>query len=773
MSQTLQLEEAVQLHDEPKLLVEWSSRWSEFFTSLGPALSPSPARLAGEAPHGLFAYRGMLAAMALEALLVLAATFLPGKLAAMRPYLPPKPNTYDVIYYSGEELPRTEDLGGAQAGSSGRAGGSEAHHRTQTIRIARGGSLAEQVVEAPNLKLPASSEAVANLLAIKPNPGPPPAEGLKSARVALTLPPDLVEPAPENVSREHSRNAPLLGSVIPPAPSVARNSPVNAPVLETAVIAPAPATVSSNRSRVAPAMDSTVIAPAPGQVVREAQASPERMGAVAVIPPPVSAPERQALRDPKLVLPATSVIAPPPSGLILHDQRTPTNGTVTDPSKAVVPPPAQVSGGFMSTLLGKIIGTTDVVPPPPSVSVTGQPGSTGNAGSALRVTNVVPPPPSVAGGVSGSPRGRAGGSPGGSLGDPKVVPPPPSVSGSGSVTGRGNGGPGATGEGSLTAGNVVPPPPTLGAGSGPAGGGRGLKGNGSGGSLDSGSVLAPPGGGGGNGKDSGVVISNDAGTKVGLPGSKSGSLAMSPGGGDKPGLGGSGGGTGIGHGKDTGSGMTGEGPGAGKSGAGRGSDPHPNGGISPSAGPGGAGNAPSGTPAVPGVSVSGGSVTLPSFGPGGGSDPNAPGRSSVKQQQGPAITIVATSRSGGAFNFYGVLKGDRVYTVYLDTALGTAVMQFADPASEEHPYGEDLTGPQPLRSSLPAGLPRARLVIACILDTNGNLKNLKVLEPGPAGMTSSVLAALPGWKFRPALRNQQPVEVNAILGFGIDTNDRN
>ncbi|HMC59679.1 MAG TPA: energy transducer TonB, partial [Candidatus Solibacter sp.] len=339
--------------------------------------------------------------------------------------------------------------------------------------------------------------------------------------------------------------------------------------------------------------------------------------------------------------------------------------------------------------------------------------------------------------------------------------------------GRGNGGQGAPGEGNLTAGNVVPPPPTLGAGSGPAGGGRGLKGNGSGGSLDSGSVLAPPGGGGGNGKDSGVVISNDAGTKVGLPGSKSGSLAMSPGGGDKPGLGGSGGGTGIGHGKDTGSGMTGEGPGAGKSGAGRGSDPHPNGGISPSAGPGGAGNAPSGTPAVPGVSVSGGSVTLPSFGPGGGSDPNAPGRSSVKQQQGPAITIVATSRSGGAFNFYGVLKGDRVYTVYLDTALGTAVMQFADPASEEHPYGEDLTGPQPLRSSLPAGLPRARLVIACILDTNGNLKNLKVLEPGPAGMTSSVLAALPGWKFRPALRNQQPVEVNAILGFGIDTNDRN
>ena len=40
------------------------------------------------------------------------------------------------------------------------------------------------------------------------------------------------------------------------------------------------------------------------------------------------------------------------------------------------------------------------------------------------------------------------------------------------------------------------------------------------------------------------------------------------------------------------------------------------------------------------------------------------------------------------------------------------------------------------------------------------------------GMTSKVLAALSNWKFRPALRGSQPVEVNAILGFNIDTSDR-
>jgi hypothetical protein len=63
-------------------------------------------------------------------------------------------------------------------------------------------------------------------------------------------------------------------------------------------------------------------------------------------------------------------------------------------------------------------------------------------------------------------------------------------------------------------------------------------------------------------------------------------------------------------------------------------------------------------------------------------------------------------------------------------------------------------------------------VIKCTLDTSGKLQHFQVLEPGPAGMTAKILAALPNWKFRPAMRGTQPVEVNAYLGFNIDTNDR-
>jgi len=246
---------------------------------------------------------------------------------------------------------------------------------------------------------------------------------------------------------------------------------------------------------------------------------------------------------------------------------------------------------------------------------------------------------------------------------------------------------------------------------------------------------------------------------------------MSPTGTAKSGLGGSGGGASIGKGNGPGSGLQAEGSGAGREGAGRGSDPNARAGISPYPGQGGAGTGTTGTPAMPGVSVQGGTttITLPSFGaPGGDARPTGPGRSSTNALGGPSYTVKATSNSGGVFNRYGQLKGDN-YSTYIETSLGTAVMQYADASSAAHPYSGDLTKPEALRVDLPQGLRSTYVVFACILDRSGNLKDIKVLEPGAAETTSKILAALHSWKFRPAYRGNEPVEVNAFLGFGIDT----
>jgi hypothetical protein len=829
VSETLQLEERVEVQDPPKLLVEWSSPWREFVSSIRPAFAHSERRLAGEAPFGLVPFRIMVPSYLLEAFLIFAAIVIQVKVSELRPFVTPRLSSHDVIYYSGDELPRTEDLGGAESGVTGRAGGEEAHHRTQTIRIARGGSLVPKIVDAPNLKLPASREAVANLLAIKPNPGPPPTEGLRSTRAAPTLAATLIAPAP-NVIRDYTRNSLQLGSVIAPAPSVSRDrsttsptlsttlippapnvssdlsrdrtliapvlTPVvippapsassnrrsNAPSLNPSVVAPAPS-VDRDRARSTPALAANVIPPAPGGVSRETSSTPIQMTNTAVIPPPVSAPEHASARDSRLNVPAPTVIAPPPSSDVSQDTHRLASGSIPDPSKAVVPPPPtqQGSGSFMSSLIGKIFGPSEVVPPPPDVHSNG-PSSSGNslapsvvappptvgaaassrgthngAGTSLG-TNVVAPPPSV--GTSGNSNTRSlAVSPA-----PSVVPPPPSVSGT-------TGGPGTT----LLANNVVPPPPSLGGGSGTSASSLGRSGAGLGAPLDAGPAPAPPNT-GGSGRNAGVLLSSEPGPKLALPATAStGSLAMSPTGGNKPGLGGAAGGTSIGRGDGSGSGLNGAGPGAGKSDAGHGSNPTAQGGISPAAGPGGAGNVPSGTPAVRGVDISGGSsqVTLPSFGSDASANiPSVPGHSAVKHGQSLGVTVVATATSGGAFEPYkNLLKGEK-YTTYLDTSMGTVVMEFADETATGHPYGSTLTAPTAIRTDLVSGLPRARMVVTCTLDAYGNLKNVRVLEAGPADMTAKILAALRSWKFQPALRGTQPVDVTAILGFGVDTNDR-
>ena len=647
------------MNDAPKLLVEWSSRREEFLTAIRPAFGRSPEKLAGEAQTGLFPYWGILVSWAFELLLLVAAIVLPGKLASLQPYQPPAKPKYDIIYYSGNELPRTEDVGGAQSGRSGRAGGQEAHHPTQTIRVARGTEVRETVADAPKLNLPVSNSAVANLLALKALPGPAPAEGMRSS--------------------------------------------LRAPALSQMAVAPAPQV--QDQLRAAPTLNPGAVPPSAATPEREVSTlHMPGSQAVQVVPPPVSAPEQMANLNPRLALPSPSVVAPAPT---VTREITPGPGFGAEQlERQIVPPPVQVASASAEHRGVSGLGGTSIVPPTVQLG----------AGSAQR---------SMAGGMgSGT----------------SVVAPPPSISG-GSLSGQG----------------------------------RGNRGMGFGGPLDAGLAAAPPSSNGG-GSSSGVVVSSQPGSKLGLPGGGgSGVLAMSPSGGDKPGMGGSGGGAGIGHGDGPGSGFSGPGPGAGKEGSGPGSDPNARGGISPYPGPGGAGTGTNGSPAMPGVSVKGGSsnvVTLPSFSSGANSA-GAPGRSNTNpKDRGPDITVIATSRSGGAFNFYGRLKGEKVYTIYLETKLGTAVMQFADPASAVHSYAEDLSAPQAMRTDLPAGLPKARLVIACTLDASGLVRKPQVLEPASAVMTSKVLAALNSWKFRPALRGEQPIEVNAILGFNIDTDDQ-
>ena len=709
-----------------KLLVEWSSPWSEFVSSIRPALMKSPPPLSGEARTGVLPYRGIAMTWIAEAILVMALIVLPSQIPSLSPSQARVMPKYDVIYFSGDELPQTEDRGGAESGRAGSSGGKTAAHRTQVIRVARGSVLREKVVDVPSLNLPQSDAAVKNLLAYKNVPGPPPVEGIRPALAAPSPTDTVVAPSPE-VRRENMLVAPLLDTAVPPSPRVQREELRNSP-----------------------SMNALAVPPSPSGFQRDVTAVQVPGSQPAVVPPPVSAPEQASKFNSQLTLPAPRVVAPPPTDVTREVAARGPGFGPGEPQKQIVPPPVQVGSASPRRDPFRGPGSQNVTPPPvewnAATTQHSQVPALGNA-------NVVPPPVQTSG-IRTGPSGPV------SAGTAKVVPPPVQVGGGGTLS-RGKqtelGGGGT---------RVVPPPPLVSGDASALGRGHGSRGSGIGGPLDNGSVAAPPSHPGGTDGGAGIVLSSQPGSTLGKPSSAgAGALTLSPSGGNKPGLGGPGTGTDIARGAGSGAAMKGSGTGAANEGSGTGGDLAARNSISPYPGEGGAGTGTVSKPPMPGVSVHGGStVTLPSFGAGGNA-PSVPGRSSAMKSEGPDITVVGSPRSGGAFNRYGELKGT-VYSIYINTALGTAVMQYSDPTS----YADDLVAPQVVRVNLPAHLKLSRLVISCVLDRSGSVKNVRVQEQtGSSAITNQILAALSGWKFRPAFRGDQPVEVTAFLGFDIDT----
>ena len=293
--------------ESPKLLVEWSSRWDEFWTAIGPALGRSPMPLAGEAQTGLFPIRGLLVSWGAEAILLALAIWLPGKLREMPTFRTVTPPKHQVIYYQGNELPQVEDFGGAQVGRSGNAGGQQAHHESQVIKVARGSSRTNKVVDAPNVNLPVSLAPVANLLAVSPVPGPPPSEGLKATMQTPSLSKNAIVAPPPEVIRDLEKSIPRMNSAVvaPPPSQVATERNRQLMGLSSAtIIAPAPTDIPRDQSHSVMAMTTPIVRPSPTDVPRD---PPPLRGPAAsstiIVPPPVSAPLRENTQTAKLNMP--------------------------------------------------------------------------------------------------------------------------------------------------------------------------------------------------------------------------------------------------------------------------------------------------------------------------------------------------------------------------------------------------------------------------------------------------------------------------------------
>src|SRR6266404_1374317 len=148
----------------PSLLLDWEPRWQGFKSSVAPALHHSGPKLGVECDGASMTPTGLSTSLALHVIALIAILLSPRvtrpNVVLLENYTPT-----EITYYSGAYLPQMKDAAGAEAGSSGRKGGSQGFHPLQVIRVSRGTAAVDKNIDAPNIH-PSNKSELANLVAL-------------------------------------------------------------------------------------------------------------------------------------------------------------------------------------------------------------------------------------------------------------------------------------------------------------------------------------------------------------------------------------------------------------------------------------------------------------------------------------------------------------------------------------------------------------------------------------------------------------------------------
>jgi hypothetical protein len=254
---------------------------------------------------------------------------------------------------------------------------------------------------------------------------------------------------------------------------------------------------------------------------------------------------------------------------------------------------------------------------------------------------------------------------------------------------------------------------------------------------------------------------------AGVRGSSTGAgSGKSPGSG--PGTGSSDGGTSAGG----GGAVAGNGPGSGTehgglggNGLGKGADSGPAGRGSGSVGLNGSGGP--GNSSFPGLSIGSAPPAISAT----GAPPHAPIPRGTY-----AMTIVATSGSGGGLGDYGIFKNEIVYTVYIDVdepdhARPKWTLQYSGMAPSSN---AQIVAPFPTAKDYPHLPAQAtgrnigrKLVVTGVITKEGKPENLRVIQSPNPLLIQPLLDCLAKWTFQAAESNGEPLPVKFVLGIPI------
>ena len=152
----------------------------------------------------------------------------------------------------------------------------------------------------------------------------------------------------------------------------------------------------------------------------------------------------------------------------------------------------------------------------------------------------------------------------------------------------------------------------------------------------------------------------------------------------------------------------------------------------------------------------------------------------------PLIVVTAGPTGGGGLQAYGVLKGGKIYTIYLPmpgknwilqycAQIGSATSQGQEPHSVEIKLDPGVVPPSaveqfdfrrpPLSES--AASRKEMIILQGIIREDGSVGELKVYKRLLEAVDQAALAAFSRWKFRPAQRFNKPIAVEVLVGIPV------
>jgi TonB family protein len=147
-----------------------------------------------------------------------------------------------------------------------------------------------------------------------------------------------------------------------------------------------------------------------------------------------------------------------------------------------------------------------------------------------------------------------------------------------------------------------------------------------------------------------------------------------------------------------------------------------------------------------------------------------------------ALTITAGPGGGGGLRVYGVLRGGKIYTAFLNMPGKNWTLQYcrigelpgSEPAqTRDRTVVMETNVIAPLaeeqfdfrRGPLPPGMADQMIILHAVIREDGRIEDARVLQGVAAETDEAALLAFRRWKFRPAMQLGQPVAVEILVGI--------